>query len=458
MKRSSFVRALWILCLVLLVLGSASIVAAQDTITLSIAGVGGAELQWLNETVIPAFEAEMAAAGTPVEVEAIDSGNISGEDQKQQYVLDLSVGEGSDLMTFDGFWLPEFVDAGLLSPLSDLVGDDAAAWDGWEQIPGAIQEILSYDGAVYGIPRGTDARVVWYNKSIFEQAGLPRDGWQPTSWEELLEGARAIRDNVPGVTPFQLNAGTAMGEASTLQGYMMALLGTGHHIYDFEQDKWIVSSPGILDTLGLYDTIYNAEGLGEPRWQLVENGRNLSFEAFAANQVGMLVEGDFLWRSVLVEGGTFPMATRNDDVGFFLMPAETPGSGYNGQDFVTISGGTGYVINPNTEHPAEAWALLTFMFSRDSLIALQALQPRIRARLDVPVTGDDIMTAMVTDVLPLTTIRPQLPAYNAVSEQARLATERIVSEEMTPQEAMDAYAAAVTEIVGADNTVTIPAD
>jgi multiple sugar transport system substrate-binding protein len=458
MKRSSFVRALWILCLVLVVLGSASMTAAQDAIQLSIAGVGGVELQWLNETVIPAFEAAMAEAGTPVEVTAIDSGNISGEDQKQQYVLDLSVGEGSDLMTFDGFWLPEFVDAGLLTPLTELVGEEALAWEGWEQIPGAIQEILSYDGAIYGVPRGTDARVIWYNKDIFEQAGLPRDGWQPTSWQELLDAARAIRDNVPGVTPFQLNAGTAMGEASTLQGYMMALLGTGHHIYDFDQGLWITRSQGILDTLALYDTIYNAEGLGEPRWQLVENGRNLSFEAFAANQVGMLVEGDFLWRSVLNEGGTFPMANRDDAVGFVLMPAQEPGAGYNGQDFVTISGGTGYLINPNTEHPAEAWALLQFMFSRDSLLALQELQPRIRARLDVPVTGDNTMTAIAENALPLTTIRPQLPNYNAVSEQARLATERIVSGEMTPQEAMDAYAAAVTEIVGAENTVEIPTE
>src|SRR5690349_6835872 len=133
------------------------------------------------------------------------------------------------------------------------------------------------------------------------------------------------------------------------------------------------------------------------------------------------------------------MANRDDAVGFVLMPAQEPGAGYNGQDFVTISGGTGYLINPNSEHPAEAWALLQFMFSRDSLLALQELQPRIRARLDVPVTGDDTMTAMVDTALPLTTIRPQLPAYNAVSEQARLATERIVSGEMTPQEAMDAY-------------------
>lgn len=452
-KRLSFIFVL--AAVLMLALGAGFGVAAQEPITLTIAGISGVELEWLTNTVKPAFEQKMADAGTPVTVELIDSSNVSGEDQKQQYVLDLSVGEGSDIMTFDGFWLPEFVDGGLLRPVTEVVGDSALDWEGWEQIPDSLQQILSYDGGLYGIPRGTDVRVIWYNRDVLEQAGLSRD-WQPTSWAEVLDAARAIKAALPEVTPLQLNAGTAMGEASTLQGYLMALLGAGHHIYDFEEQKWIVRSQGILDTLNLFSTIYGEEALGDSRWQLVENGRDLSFEAFAQGNVGMLVEGDFFWRSVLIEGGTFPMENRDETVGFALMPAQEPGSGYNGQDFVTISGGTGFILNPNTQHPQEAWELLTFMFSKESLDALQEVQPRIRARLDVPVTGDETMSALVEKGLPLTTIRPQLPNYNQVSEQARLMTGRVVSGEMTPADAMEAYAVAVTEIVGADNVIDLP--
>ncbi len=452
-KRLSFMFVL--AAVLMLALGAGFGVAAQEPITLTIAGISGVELEWLTNTVKPAFEQKMADAGTPVTVELIDSSNVSGEDQKQQYVLDLSVGEGADIMTFDGFWLPEFVDGGLLRPVTEVVGDSTLDWEGWEQIPDSLQQILSYDGGLYGIPRGTDVRVIWYNRDVLEQAGLSRD-WQPTSWAEVLDAARAIKAALPEVTPLQLNAGTAMGEASTLQGYLMALLGAGHHIYDFEAQKWIVRSQAILDTLNLFSTIYGEEALGDSRWQLVENGRDLSFEAFAQGNVGMLVEGDFFWRSVLIEGGTFPMENRDETVGFALMPAQEPGSGYNGQDFVTISGGTGFILNPNTQHPQEAWELLTFMFSKESLDALQEVQPRIRARLDVPVTGDETMSALLEKGLPLTTIRPQLPNYNQVSEQARLMTGRVVSGEMTPADAMEAYAVAVTEIVGADNVIDLP--
>jgi multiple sugar transport system substrate-binding protein len=452
-KFSATPRVLSLIFMMTFIFGSSALVSAQEPVTLTI-NAGGPELQWLNEIVKPAFEEQMQEAGTPVTVEVVDSGNISGEDQKQQYVLDLSVGEGFDLMTFDGFWLPEFVDGGLLRPLTEVVGEDVLSWEGWEQIPEDIQSIMAYNGNLYGVPRGTDVRVIWYNREIFEQAGLPTD-WQPTSWEELLDAARQIKENVPDVVPLQLNAGNAMGEASTLQGYLMALLGTGEHLYDFEQDAWIVRSQGILDTLELYDTIYNQEQLGDSRWQLVQDGRNLSFEAFAQGRVGMLVEGDFLWRSVLNEGGTFPMENRDEAVGFALMPAREPGAGYNSQDFVTISGGTGYVINSNTEHPQEAWELLSLMYSAEMLNALQELQPRIRARLDVPVTNDEVMTALLTEGLPLTTIRPQFAEYNQVSEQARLMTERVVSGEMTVEEAANAYAEAVTEIVGAENAIDL---
>jgi multiple sugar transport system substrate-binding protein len=138
------------------------------------------------------------------------------------------------------------------------------------------------------------------------------------------------------------------------------------------------------------------------------------------------------------------------------MPAMTPGSGYNGQDFVTISGGTGFVLNPNTKNARLAWKLLAYMNSKEALEALQKLQPRIRARQDVPVVGDEVMSAIAKDVLPLTTVRPALPEYSKVSEQVQLMTERVITGEMKPDQAMEEYAKAVTEIVGKDNVIDLP--
>ncbi len=447
-----FLRIVVFVMLATLMVGA---VAAQDeAIELTIGGVsGGVELQWLNEYVKPAFEAQMAEEGKNVTVTNIEFVGNSGEDLRQQYVLDLGVGQGADILGFDGFWLPEFVEGGLLRPLTETVGESALEWDGWDVTPEGLKNIMGFNGDLFGIARGTDARVIWYRADLLEQAGLPAD-WQPTSWAELLDAARMVRDNLEGVTPLQLNAGTSMGEATTMQGYLMALLGAGHHIYDFDEGKWIANSPAILETLRLYETIYVTEELGSARYQLTQNGRDQSFEDFSNGTVAMLVEGDFFWRGPLApETGNFALENRDEIVKFALMPAIEPGEGFNGQDFVTISGGTGFVLNPNTAHPEEAWELLTFMFSVEALESLQELQPRIRARTDVPVTGDETMSRIAQQVLPLTTIRPQLPEYNRVSAEAQLMTERVVSGEMSPEEALEAYDEAVTAIVGEENVI-----
>ncbi|HMM26765.1 MAG: extracellular solute-binding protein [Chloroflexota bacterium] len=440
--------------------GVAAPAAAQEgPVTLTITcrcvagGVNNNLVVWLTTYVFPTFEKMMADQGREVKVELVEFGG-SDEQLKEQYALDLSVGSGYDIMSFDGFWVPEFVGAGLLKPLEEVAGPEVNDWEGWGHISPGIQAILGYQGKVYGLPMGTDVRQIFYRTDLFQQAGIEVP-WQPASWEEILEAARALKD--AGVSiPIQLNAGTPMGEATTMQGWFMALLGGGHHLYDFEQNKWIVSSPGILDALNLYKTIYVDEELGDARMQLLQDGRNRSFVEFRDGNVGMLVEGDWFWRSVIAPGSETGIENRNEIVSWAKMPAKEPGAGFNGQDFVTISGGTGWVINPNTEHPAEAWALLSYMSGEDPARAFELMQPRISFRDDVPVAGDPVMTAMAEALLPLTTVRPMLPEYPQVSIEAQLMTERVVSGEMSPEEAMQAFDDAVTELVGEENVIRLP--
>ena len=136
------------------------------------------------------------------------------------------------------------------------------------------------------------------------------------------------------------------------------------------------------------------------------------------------------------------------------MPAEAPGKGLRGQDFVTISGGTGWVLNPNTDAPEEAWALLAFMNGKEQLDAFQTFQPGIRARDDVPIPNSPFLTETSQTLLPMTTARPNDPNYNDVSAAIQRMTEAVVSGELSPEDAMAQYKAAVIEIVGEENTVS----
>jgi multiple sugar transport system substrate-binding protein len=413
-------------------------------------GVNDAGVRWLRNFVIPEFQRRNPG----VTVQLIEFGG-SDEALKQQYALDLSVGRGADVLGFDGFWIPEFVDAGSLKPLAEVGGAAVNAWEGWNRIPAGLQALTTYQGQRYGIAMGTDYRMIFYRKDVFAQAGVPDpDNWQPRSWAELLDTARRLKRANPASFPLQINAGTAMGEATTMQGFYMVLLGTGHSLQD-DQGRWIVRSQGILDALNFYKTVYVDEQLGDPRLQLLADGRNRTFANFRDGVAAMLVEGDWFYRSVTAPGREFAVANRDQVMSWARMPAQAPGRGLRGQDFVTISGGTGYVLNPHTRNPRLAWELLAFMNSRDALAAFQQIEPRIRVRDDVPVPGSPFLTETAAALGPLTTARPNEAVYAKISHQAQLMTERVVSGQMTPLQAMNAYADAVTELVGRAKTVDL---
>lgn len=436
---------------------AASTSASSQPVTISLieqgvtGGINSQGVTWLQQYVIPGFEKEMAAQGRKVNVDLIQFGG-SEENLKAKLALELKSGQAPDIMTFDGFWIPEFAKSGLIKPLTEVVGPQVMQWSGWKHISPGLQQLLGYKGEIYGIGNGTDVRMIYYRTDLFKKAGIPVP-WQPTSWADIISAAKQIKSALPGVTPIQLDAGTAMGEATTMQGWDMVLLGTGVGMYNFKTDKWYGNTPQILDSLRLYKTIYITDKLGNADLQLEKNGREQSFADFRDGTMAMLVEGTWFWGTVLAPGSQWALKDRHTLVGWAAMPAEKPGMGYRGQNFVTISGGTGWSINPNTKHPQLTWDLLTYMFSKPMQQAIEQIKPGIDIRNDVAVAGHPVLTAMAKQLLPITTVRPQLPAYPKVSDLAQLMTERVVSGQMTPTQAMHAYTTSLENLVGAENVI-----
>ncbi|MFN8498575.1 MAG: extracellular solute-binding protein [Anaerolineae bacterium] len=410
-------------------------------------GDGDNSYRWLTEVVAPLYEGKMRQQGKNVRL-AVIQGIVDDEALKQQYALDIKSGRGADILAFDGFWTPEFVAAGLLKPLDELAGPDVNAWEGWQHIPEPLQRVMGYRGRRYGLAEGTDARVLWYRKDIFKEVGLP-EPWQPKSWDDIFAAARLIKGKRPDVTPLQVIGGTVNGEATTMQGWYPLLLGAGANVYDFETNEYMGGGQAVVDALTFYKRLYVDEQLGDARLQLVKGGREQSQRDFRDGKIAIYAEGDYLWRAVLAEGDT-ALPNKTALIGWAPMPAMAPAKGIRGQDWVTVSGGTGYVMNPNTAHPAETWAALATMFSKEALDAFQTIEPRLRVRDDVPVPNDPVMTGLAQKILPLTTTRPADPAYPAVSLAIQQATESVIAGDKTPQEAAAAYEKRLIEIVGAD--------
>jgi len=426
-------------------------------ITLTIAAnsiVGGknsAGAQWIQDWVIPKFIEAQKAKGVTAKVTFVPSG-VDDEQYKTKLALDLRSKAGPDVMAIDGIWVGEFAQAGYIKPLADVGGATVDSWEGWSQIPQSVQGLGTFDGKKYGLPLGTDGRVLYFNKKLFAQAGLPAD-WQPKSWQDILDAGAKLKA-LPGVTPIQINAGTAMGEATTMQGALPLLVGAGGEIW--KDGKWSGATQPVKDMLEMYAKIYGG-GLGDPKLQQEAKGRDKSFEMFAAGKIGILGEGDYFWRGVVEpKAGVAKMADRDQTVGFALIPAKMAGAGIRGQDYVSMSGGGVRVLNPNSKYPTQAWELLSFMHSAEAVKSELAGAARITARMDVnkEVLASDPMLSFVSDkVLPLTAYRPPLAVYPQVSVALQEATAAVVAGK-SPADAAAEYQKKVEGIVGGAGNVS----
>ena len=148
-------------------------------------------------------------------------------------------------------------------------------------------------------------------------------------------------------------------------------------------------------------------------------GRDRSFTLFGENKIGILLESDYFWRSVVEpRNGVAKMADRDTAVGWALVPAKQAKAGVGGQDFVSMSGGGVRVINPNTRYPRQAWEFMQFLNSAEAVKESLAGAAQLTQRQDVNdevLKGDPMLTFISEKVLPITRYRPGLADYPKVS-------------------------------------------
>ena len=440
-----------LIALLLLLIGVVPVLG-QDEVTLTVAlpGHHAARVAVVEEQV-DEFVAVKAAEGVTVNVELVQSA-MSDTDYQTQLALDFGAGVGPDVYAIDSFWIPQFAESGYALPLDDRL----AEWEEWAAFFPGMQDIGKYNDQTYAVMTDTDVRMLWYRKDIFEQAGLPVP-FEPQSWQDIFDAAAAIKENVPDVWPIAFQAGTPWGEGTTMQGFYMWFLGAGGQLYDFEDSKWVVDSPALRQALQIYEDMFvtNEYAPVEP---FLESQPWIGIEQvlFHDGQVAMMTNGSWMWGGAYGPEGAAPLENRDEVIGWAPMPAMEPGAGLNGQDFVSISGGWAWSLNPASDNPDLAWEFVQYVTSAEEIGRLNTALQNVVTREDAMVSGDDPYLADASAaVMPFTTFRPALPEYNQVSSELQLATERIITGEATAEEALEMFGQAVEEIVGAENVKRI---
>ncbi|MET7483500.1 extracellular solute-binding protein [Streptomyces sp. NPDC005538] len=182
----------------------------------------------------------------------------------------VAAGKAPDMAQIGAY--ADYADAGKLYSTADVLSIPVEA-DFLEPLADAGQ----VDHIQYGMPFAASTRVLFYNKTLFAQAGLT----PPKDWSELAADAQALKAR--GVKyPFALPLGSEEAQAETMQW----LLGGGGGYTDDIGTYTLDSSENISTFTWLRDNLV-AKGLTGPVAP-AELNRADAFAAFANGDVGML--------------------------------------------------------------------------------------------------------------------------------------------------------------------------
>lgn len=133
----------------------------------------------LVSDVVEGFEAE----NPDIDVEVVNAG--TNNDEYTALSNALAAGSGApDLVQLDYNAVPQFAYSDGLEDLSQFGGDKLL-----DQFTTGAQAGVTVDGTMYGMPMGTGPMALFYNKAIFDQAGVTE---APTTWDEYYEAAKKI--------------------------------------------------------------------------------------------------------------------------------------------------------------------------------------------------------------------------------------------------------------------------
>ncbi|AIQ47478.1 ABC transporter substrate-binding protein [Paenibacillus sp. FSL R7-0273] len=234
-----------------------------------------------------------------------------------------------------------FVDAGLFAPLNDML-DQNGLKDTYQE---GLLDYYSFDGNVYALPDGNNIEVVYYNKELFEQAGIANT---PTTFEEMLQDVKILKEK--GITPL------AIGEKDSWTGsflFMNILLRTNGgpgFLQDVLDGKKTFEDPAFIEAVDAFQQLVQAGAFPDGATSIDANaGGNI----FKSGKAAMWVIGSW-------ETGAIDASSVAGKVGAFQFPTVN-GKG-NPNEFM-LAPGSAFAVSANSEHLAETKDFLNFFAS-----------------------------------------------------------------------------------------------
>lgn len=211
------------------------------------------------EAIAEAFEADNPGIDVKVEVTPWD-----------QYWTKLEAGAKGDSMP-DVFWMhsneiAKYATGGVLMDLSETYANSEVT--SLDHFPEELVELYSADDAVYGIPKDYDTIGLWYNKTLFDAAGVayPNETW---TWDTMLEAAQKLNDPDNGVYGI-------LAPLNRQEGYHNFIFQNGGYVLSDDKTESGFRLDETIEAVQWYADLSVKHGVSPTQSQFAEN-TNLSF-------------------------------------------------------------------------------------------------------------------------------------------------------------------------------------
>ncbi|HSM43536.1 MAG TPA: extracellular solute-binding protein [Acidimicrobiia bacterium] len=264
---------------------------------------------------------------------------------KQSLQTNLQAGDVPDIFqSWGGGGLREQVDAGLVMDITDAV----AAFD--SEFNDAAASMMEIDGRMYGVPFDLGIVGIWYNTTLFEEAGI--DG-PPSTWDELLEDVQALKD--AGITPISLAAGDKW-PAMFWYGYM-ALRIAGADVMQQAGIDQNFNDPAFVQAGEELQRLIELDPFQPGFLATPWDGPDGAAAVVANSEAAMMLMGHWAPGTMQANG---PDLAESGELGWFIFPEVEGGAGEASDAF---GGGNGFAVGKDA--PPEALEFLEYLSSVD---------------------------------------------------------------------------------------------
>jgi multiple sugar transport system substrate-binding protein len=398
--------------------------------------------QKVDQLAIASFNERMKKEGKPWSVKGVP-GPATDNDYNTKINVNAGAGTLPDIVSLGASVVADLAAGGALADLSGYI----SKWDNYTHIYPVLKEANLINGKNYTTPGGASTFTFFYRKDVLAKNNIK--DVQPNTWDDFY----GMCDNIAktGVSAVCLPAATAWGGGSWEEGFRQVWMSFNGEIYSESESKWVVSSPGLLKALTVYQT------LAKNKWLTVDALLNpnpwepTKYQMFPKGDLAVVTGGDWQWTFDWGPTGATPIDGLFEKVGRWQFPSE------DGKPFVFVGTGGGPAISAKTKNLDAAWAFLEHLSRPDVVCEANKIYLGGPSGMDnFAELCADYKTQVGGKMLEATSffntgkiLRNRVGESKIVDGICR-ATEDVITLKSTPEEAMAAFAAAMKDSLGED--------